>query len=53
MFLTVRGAVSYPYKSTEKITGLYTLMFIYWGANRKTKDSAYIDSKHFLLLIAS
>ena len=42
----VNDQVSHPYKTTRKIIVLYILIFDFWIATWKTKDSAPNDHKH-------
>ena len=51
--LNVSDQVSHPYKTTDKIVLLCTLIFKMWIANWKTKDSAPNYSKHSLASICS
>jgi len=49
----VSDHVSHPYKTTGKITVQNILIFNFWIANWKTKDSALNDSKHCLTSLCS
>jgi len=51
--LNVSGQVSHPHKTTGKIIVLYVLIFNFWVANWKAKDSAPNDSKQCLISICS
>ena len=51
--LDVSNPVSHPYKTTDKIIVLYILIFNFWIANWKTKDSAPNDSKRSLTSFCS
>ena len=51
--LSVSDQVSHPYKTTCKIIVLYILIFKFWIANWKTKDSAPNDSKDSLTSVCS
>jgi len=51
--LNVSDQVSHPYKTTGKTTVLYILIFNFWIANQKAKDSAPNDSKHSLTSVCS
>ena len=46
--LNVRNQTLHPYKTRGKFTILCTLIYIFWIANWKIKDSAPNDSKDFL-----
>jgi hypothetical protein len=47
-FLRMRYQVSHPYKTTGKITVLYTFNLYFWIANWKTKGSELKANKHYL-----
>jgi len=49
----VSDQVSHPHKTIGKIIVLYILIFNFWIATWKTKDSAPNDNKHFLTTICS
>ena len=49
----VSDQVSHSYKATDSIIVLYILIFYFWIANWKTKDSAPNDSKHSLTSVCS
>ena len=51
--LNVSNHVLYPYKTTVKITVLYTLILYVWIPNWKTKDTVPKDSKHSLTSVCS
>ena len=51
--LNASNQVSHPHKTTGKIIVLYILIFKFWIANWKTKDSAQNESKHLLTSVCS
>ena len=51
--LNVSDQVSHSHRTTGKIIVLYILIFRFWIANWKTRDSAPNNKKHFLTSICS
>ena len=51
--LNVSDQVSHPHRTTGNIIVLYILIFKFWIANWKTKDSAPNNNKHSLTSVSS